>query len=92
MFEDIRKQLYNEMAMKSAGKVLQSQVKSSEMTEADLREVIDKQVQPLYEYKSQIDILDSLEKAIQEQEVNVSIDGKGLEQIGKAISTYLNFK
>lgn len=52
--------------MKSAGKILNSTRKADEMSETDLNDVLNSQIQPFIELHEDLEILDLMEKMIEE--------------------------
>lgn len=80
MFEDVRRQNYNNLAMQSAGKILNSTKSQSEMNGFEAWQSIQEQKQPMIDYLNNERLLDLLENGITEmlngQEINVVLDGK----------------
>ena len=77
MFENLRKQAYNNLAMKSAGKIV---ITGENKSGYNLARSLQEQKQPMYDYFDQINFLDQMEKEIQSLDVNVQIDTTDLEK------------
>lgn len=77
MFENLRKQAYNNLAMKSAGKIV---IAGENKSGYNLARSLQEQKQPMYDYFDQINFLDQMEKEIQSLDVNVQIDTTDLEK------------
>ena len=84
MFEDVRRQNYNNLAMQSAVKILNSTNSQSEINGFEVWQSIQEQKQPMIEYLNNERLLDLLESGITEmlngQEINVVLDGKEVGQ------------
>ncbi len=77
MFENLRKQAYNNLAMKSAGNIV---IAGENKSGYNLARSLQEQKQPMYDYFDQINFLDQMEKEIQSLDVNVQIDTTDLEK------------